>query len=131
MVRFEYNHFAFIGPESQQAAEAAECAREQGQFWQYHDTLFANQQGENQGAFRDEALKAFSAALGLDEVAFNECLESGRYEDEVQAESAAGQERRVRSTPTLFINGEMVEGALPFADLQARIEAILAQSGAE
>lgn len=64
-------------------------------------------------------------------MAFGECLESGRYEDEVQAETAAGQERSVRSTPTLFINGEMVEGALPFADLQARIEAILAESGAE
>lgn len=49
----------------------------------------------------------------------------------MQAETAAGQERGVRSTPTLFINGEMVVGALPFADLQARIEAILAESGAE
>ena len=125
-MRFEYKHFAFLGAESEQAAEAAECAREQGQFWPYHDTLFANQRGENQGAFREDALKAFAAALGLDEAAFDQCLESGRYEDEVRSETAAGQQRGVRSTPTLFINGEKVEGAVPFAQLQPRIEAILA-----
>lgn len=128
-MRFEYNHFAFLGPESQHAAEAAECAREQGQFWQYHDILFANQHGENQGAFGEDALKAFAAALPLDENAFNLCLASRQYEAEVQSETAAGQQRGVRSTPTLFINGEKVEGALPFAQLQPRIEAILAASG--
>jgi protein-disulfide isomerase len=129
MVHFEYNHFAFLGPESLQAAAASECANEQGQFWPYHDILFANQQGENQGAFNDDALKAFAAALGLDETAFDQCLASGRYEEEVQSETAAGQARGVTSTPTLFINGEKVEGAIPFAQLQSRIEAILAADG--
>jgi len=128
-VRVEYNHFAFIGPESRQAAQAAECAGEQGKFWQYHDTLFANQRGENEGAFSDDALRAFAAALELDEAAFEQCLASARYEDEVQADTAASQERGVRSTPTLFINEVKVEGALPFVDLQARIEAALAESG--
>lgn len=93
--------------------------------------LFANQRGENAGAFRTQALEAFAAALGLDEAAFNECLGSGRYENEVRAETAAAQERGVRSTPTLFVNGEMVEGAVPFSEMQARIEAILAASGGE
>ncbi|MAU00589.1 MAG: hypothetical protein CL608_25880 [Anaerolineaceae bacterium] len=120
-----------IGPESIRAAEAAACANEQGQFWPYHDTLFANQRGENQGAFRDDTLQAFAAALGLDEAAFNACLDSGRYRDEVQAETAAGQERGVRSTPTLFINGEKVEGAIPFDQLQPMIEAALANATSE
>lgn len=132
VVRFEYNHFTFLGPESQQAAEAAECAREQGQFWQYHDTLYASQRGENQGAFSDDALKAFAAALGLDEEAFNQCLDSERYEADVQAETAAGRQRGVQSTPTLFINGEMVEGAVPFEQLQPFIEAAASSgTGAE
>lgn len=131
MVRFEYKHFAFLGPESTQAAAAAECAREQGQFWQYHDVLFANQRGENAGAYRTQALEAFAAALGLDEAAFGECLSSGRYEDVVASETAEGQERGVRSTPTIVVNGEMVEGAVPFSQLQTRIEAILAESGGE
>ena len=52
MVRFEYKDFAFIGPESIRAAEAAACADEQDWFWPFHDTLFANQRGENQGAFK-------------------------------------------------------------------------------
>lgn len=131
VVRFEYNHFAFLGPESEQAAEAAECAREQGKFWQYHDTLFANQQGENRGAFADDTLKAFAAELGLDKVAFNQCLDSGQYEEKVRAETIAAQERGVRSTPTLFINGEKIEGAVPFAQLQPVIEAALADTRAE
>ena len=88
--------------------------------------LFANQKGENQGAFRDDALRAFAAALGLDESAFNDCLNSGQYRGEVRAETAAAKERDVRSTPTLFFNGEKIEGAVPFEQLQSLIEAELA-----
>lgn len=120
-----------IGPESIRAAEAAACANEQGQFWPYHDTIFANQRGENQGAFSDDALQAFAAALGLDETAFNACLDSDRYRGAVQAETTAGQERGVRSTPTLFINGEKVEGAIPFDQLQPIIESALAGATSE
>lgn len=131
MVRFEYKNFAFLGSESIQAAAAAACANEQDQFWPYHDILFANQRGENQGAFRDDALKAFAAALELDEIAFNDCLDSGRYVAEVQAETAAGRERGVRSTPTLFFNGEKIEGAIPFEQLQIYIEAALTAANTE
>jgi protein-disulfide isomerase len=126
-VRFEYKHFPVIGEESRRAAEAAECAAEQGQFWAYHDTLFLNQQGENLGAFNDGALKTFASAIGLDETAFNECLDSDRYEDVVSQELAEGQEREVQSTPTLFINGEQVVGVVPFSDLQAAIQSALNQ----
>lgn len=126
MVRFEYRHFAFIGPESTQAAEAAECANEQGQFWQFHETIFANQRGENLGAFRDVALKAFAAALGLDEAEFERCLDSGRYRSVVQLDVQEARRRGVQSTPTIFINDQMVQGALPFEQFQALIEAELA-----
>ncbi len=131
LVRFEYKNFAVIGPESIRAAEAAACANEQGQFWPYHDTIFANQRGENQGAFRNDTLKAIAAALGLDEAAFNDCLDSDRYREAVEAETTAGQERSVRSTPTLFINGEKIEGAIPFEQLQPLIEAELTNTNSE
>lgn len=121
-MRFEYKHFAFIGAESTQAAEAAECANEQGQFWPYHNTLFANQRGENVGAFRDAALKNFAVAIGLDEAAFNECLDSGRHSQVIQTEIAEGRERGVESTPTLFINGERINGAIPFDQLKTLIQ---------
>ena len=69
--------------------------------------------------------------MGLDEAAFNDCLGSNRYREEVQAATAAGQERGVRSTPTLFINGEKIEGAIPFEQLQPLIEAELANTVSE
>lgn len=67
-------------------------------------------------------------ALGLDEAAFNDCLDSGRYQEEVQTEMAAGRERGVQSTPTLFLNGEKIVGVVPFEQLQPLIEAELASA---
>jgi protein-disulfide isomerase len=128
-VRFEYKHFAFLGNESTRAAEASECANEQGQFWPYHDTLFLNQRGENLGAFSDQNLKAFAVAIGLDEQAFNDCLDTDRFREVVDAEVSESEERAVRSTPTLFINGEKMEGVVPFERLQSIIEAELNSNG--
>lgn len=125
-VRFEYKHFPFIGNESLKAAEASECAAEQDMFWPYHDTIFANQRGENVNSYSPAALKNFAAALGLDTAAFNDCLDSGKYSRVVRNELEEGKERGATSTPTLFINGEMVKGAIPFDQLQSMVETILA-----
>ena len=64
-VKFVYRDFAFLGPESIKAAEAARCAGDQGKFWEYHDYLFSHQNGENQGGFADPKLKSFAVGLGL------------------------------------------------------------------
>lgn len=125
LVRFEYKHFAFLGAESILAAEASECANEQGQFWPYHDIIFANQRGENQGAFNNATLRFFATTIGLDESEFDACLDSNRYRKDVTADTNSAGEREVRTTPTLFINGEKFEGAVPFDQLQALIEAEL------
>ena len=127
-VRFEYHNFAFIGAESVRAAEAAECANDQGAFWQYHDTLFLNQKGENQGTFSDAVLKQFAANLGLDQAAFNNCLDSGKYRDAIQTDRAEAAARNVTTTPTFFVNGQEVRGALPFEQFQPYIEAALVNS---
>ncbi len=127
LVRFEYKHFAFLGPESIRAAEASECALEQDQFWPYHDTLFLNQRGENAGAFGDDALNAFAAALGLDEVAFEACLSSGRYAAQINSERVTASERGISTTPTAVINGQIITGAVSFEQLQSRIESELAR----
>lgn len=126
-VRFEYHNFAFLGRESTRAAEAAHCASEQGQFWQYHDTLFANQRATNSGAFSNTMLKFFAEAIGLDEAAFNACFDSGRYEELVQTEKAEAEARGITSTPTLFLNGEQLPGGLTFEQYQGLIEAQLLQ----
>lgn len=126
-VRFEYNNFAFIGNESVKAAEAAECANAQGMFWQYHDTLFANQRGENIGAFSNTMLKNFAVVIGLDEEAFNDCFDGGDYADVVRDEKAEAEDRAVQSTPTLFLNGEQLPGGLTFEQYQQLIAAELGQ----
>ncbi len=125
-VRFEYKHFAFIGNESIKAAEASECAAEQDMFWPYHDTIFANHRGENVNAYSNTALKNFAAALGLDTAEFNSCLDSGKYTRAVRSDLDEARDREVNSTPTLFINGEKVEGAATFAQLQSMVETIVA-----
>lgn len=128
LVRYEYRHYAFLGEESVRAAEASECANELGQFWQYHDTLFANQLGENLGAFSDDSLRNFAIALGLDESAFNACFNSGRYRSQILADRRQGDELGVGSTPTFRINGEIIERLSSFEELQAIISSEVSAS---
>jgi len=125
LVRFGYQHFAFLGPESQWAAEASECAAEQGAFWAYHDRLFQRQAGENRGAFSKDKLKGFAVELGLDSEAFNDCLDSGRYASLVRTETATVQSLGVRGTPAFLVNGRPLVGAQPFEVFQQIIEAEL------
>lgn len=122
-----FRHFAFLGEESNWAAEASECANEQGQFWQYHDYLYKNQGGENVGAFSKDNLKGFAAALGLNTSQFNTCLDSGKYTKAVQDDVSAGQTAGVTGTPTLFINGIMLVGAEPYANIKAQVEKALSE----
>src|SRR6266496_2945395 len=74
-VKFVWRDYAWIGDESVAAAQAGRCAGRQGQFWAYHDYLYAHQRGENLGQFSAENLEAFGASLGLDSVAFTTCME--------------------------------------------------------
>jgi protein-disulfide isomerase len=126
LVRIGYWHFAFLGQESQWAAEASECAADQEAFWEYPDYLFDNHGGENQGAFRKENLKRFAEELGLDAAAFNECLDSGKYAQVVQSETTAEQQLGVQSTPTFIVNGQPVVGAQPFEVFEHLIDNLLA-----
>jgi len=122
-VRMGYQHFAFLGPESLWAAEASECAAEQGKFWEYHDYLFEHQAGENQGAFTRDNLKVFAANLGLETELFNSCLDTSKYADVVQNETASVQALGVRSTPSFLLNGRPLVGAQPFEVFQQYIDA--------
>ena len=124
-VRFAYFNFAFLGPESNSAAEAAECAADQSKFWEYHDKLYGSQSGENQGAFNKDNLKKFAEELGLDTSAFNECLDSGKYTQLIQDESSMASSIGVRSTPTFLINGQAIVGAQPFEIFQQIIDSLL------
>lgn len=134
-VRYIYRQFPFLdnsvpGQESHQAANASMCALEQGRFWDYHDMLFANWNGENQGAFTDKRLVAFAEALGLNMDEFNSCFESNKYQDAIQEDITSGRQLGVTGTPSVVINGQLlVTQFVPsFQDIQQQVEAILAQS---
>jgi protein-disulfide isomerase len=106
--RLIFRNLAFLGLESTWAAQAAECAGDQHRFWDFHDKLFAAQDGENRGAFAPIRLKAFAVDLGLDQSAFNTCVDSNKYAMRVQKETERGSRLGVNSTPTIFVNGQRV-----------------------
>jgi protein-disulfide isomerase len=114
-----------LGDESIWAGAAAECAAEQDKFWEYHDYLFENWDGENRGTFSKEKLKGFAAEMELDTEAFNECVDSGRTEELVRMESKLASEIGVRSTPTFAVNGKPIQGALAYPEFQSVINAVL------
>jgi protein-disulfide isomerase len=90
------------------AAVAAECAAVQNRFWQYHDALFANQQ-----RLDDASLLSYAARVGLDRVRFEACLASPEARARVQRDVESGRLLGIESTPTVFINGREIKGALP------------------
>jgi protein-disulfide isomerase len=124
-VKIVYHPVALIGQESTWAAEAAECANEQGKFWEYHDKLFESQQGENQGAFAIDNLKGFAQEIGLDTQAFNQCIDSGKYENLVKAETKDALDKGLTSTPTFVVGDQNIVGPRSFQDVQNAIEAEL------
>ncbi len=123
-VKLEVRPIAIIGEESSLAVQAARCGDDQDKFWEFQDTLYANQSGENKGTFSKANLKRFAEALGLDTTAFNSCLDSEKYTTTVQKDTAAAQGAGVKSTPTILVNGAKVEPVLDA--VKAAIEAALA-----
>jgi protein-disulfide isomerase len=121
-VRFIFRHFAILGPDSAAAAEAAACAGAQGQFWPYHDRLFAAQ---GHLTFTRKNLLHVAQELPLDLAAFTACLDSGRFRSQVQAETNAAMVLGLRGTPGFVINGRTLVGALPFELFQSVIEEAL------
>lgn len=127
LVQFGYINFAFLGDESFAAAEAAECAGDQGEdmFWAYHDLLYQRQFGENQGTFDNASLKKFAADLKLDTDAFNQCFESGKYTDLVNQEKEEAKQLGVKVTPTFIINGKTVIGGQDYSTYAQIIDSLL------
>lgn len=125
--KLSFRDFAFLGPESNDAALAARCANEQGKFWQYHDYLYSHQGGENQGVFSKDNLKKFASDLGLNTGQFNDCIDANKYLKDVNDDIAVARKLGVNSTPTVFINGAEVVGAQPYANFKSVIDQALAQ----
>lgn len=108
---------------AQKAAEAVECAGEQGKFWEMHDKLF-----ENQDKLDVASLKQYAKDLKLDTTKFNTCLDSGKMASKVQKDFSDGSSFGVSGTPSFFINGKLLVGAQPFSAFQQEIEAALKEA---
>lgn len=126
-VNFVYKHSAFLGQESVWAAQASECAADQGKFWDFHELLFTRQNGENQGTFTKDKLLGFAQELKLDMTKFEPCLTNDQTLDRVKADTQEGSAAGVRGTPTFFINGQPLVGAQPYESFQAIIDKALSQ----
>jgi len=122
-VRIVFRDFPLtsIHPEAAPAAEAANCANEQGVFWEFHNKLFGGEY-----ALGQQAYSQYAADLGMDTQSFEECVSSGRYSDEVQADFQFAAKMGVQSTPTFFLNGIPLVGAQPYEVFQQVIEMELA-----
>ena len=128
-MRFEYKNFPFLGEASTLAAEAVLCAADQGQFWPYHDTVFANQGTLFEpGTDYRRALKQMAKMLALDTRAFNRCFNGRVHRQDVQQELADGRARGVESTPTVFVNDVNLGYPESFEEIQRVIEEELAKA---
>jgi protein-disulfide isomerase len=131
-VYYVFHQYPFIDDnsvtkESDQAANASMCAADQGRFWDFHDILYANWDGENEGAFNDSRLIAMAETLELDMTAFKACFEENRFAKEITNDLNEGKAKAVNGTPSVFVNGEIIKpGFVPsFEDIAAAIDAAL------
>jgi protein-disulfide isomerase len=115
--------------DAQKAAEAAQCAGEQGKYWEMHDAIF-----QNQKAMGVEHLKKHAKGLGLTAEQFEQCLDSGKYAEEVKKDLRDGQAAGIEGTPTFFIGptgqdktvqAVTIGGARPYAVFKQTFDKLL------
>ena len=120
-VNWVYRHFPLDFHDfARDAAEASECAADQNKFWEYNDALFKNQKDID-----EEIFAKLAKDLGLNVDKFNECVTSGKYADKVETDYQSGVDIEVAGTPGAFINGTRLKGAVPYAELESEIDALL------
>jgi protein-disulfide isomerase len=125
-VSVAFRHFPLpFHAEAHKAAQAAECAREKGKFWEYHDALFDHQQ-----ALGAADLVRHAKDIGLEGKPFEECLNSARHAARVDADIADGKAAGMSGTPGFYVNGIVLQGALPLEEFSRIIDKELGRSGA-
>ena len=135
-LRIVYHDAAFQGArsnspydESVEAAAGARCAATQAAYWPFHDWLFANQNGENKGAFAAARLTSIASAAGLDVTAWKACVATGTEQAAAKSETAQALAAGVNATPTMRLNGQTIVGLRGVEELGALIEAAAAADG--
>jgi protein-disulfide isomerase len=131
-VRFVFRDFAFLGPESTAAAEAAQCAEDQNKLWPYHDALYSAKVAddakggqEDDGFFSAAELLKLGQQVGLDMTTFTSCVNNNTDANIVAQEKGAAANAGINSTPSFLINGQAVTGAQPYSVFEQAINAAL------
>lgn len=123
-VKLVYKDFPLdsIHSEATPAALAARCAGDQGQFWEFHDKIFENQQ-----LLSSSSYTTWANELDLDTATFNECLTSQKHISAIRKDLLEGEKAGVRGTPAFILNGQVISGAQPYVVFQQAIEGALAK----
>jgi len=131
-VRFAYRHFPLVEvhPHAELAAEAAEAAGAQGKFWPMHDSLFATQHAWEAKPSATASFDALASSVGVDMTAYRACLKSPSIEALVNGDEDRASRGGVNSTPSFFLDGHLVEGAVPRDEMVAEIDRALAAHSA-
>jgi len=128
LARLVWHDFAWYGDESRIAANAARCAGDQGQFWEFHDLLFERQLGTNQGTFSRDNIKRLGVALALEPEAFESCVDGNTYAGALDADMRRVRRLGLNGTPSFIIGERRVIGAQPVEVFEEAILAELQQS---
>lgn len=121
-VRYVFRDYPVHGERVKEMAEAAYCAGDQEEYWQYHDLLFERQKELNDATNLDDLLKELASELDLSADAFASCLAENKFAQVVEDNYQLGKKVGVEGTPSFFINGQMLVGAQPFENFKAVIE---------
>jgi protein-disulfide isomerase len=129
--RLAYVNFPLsIHPHAQQTAEAAMCAGVQNRFWEMHDALFRTQADWGHQADAGAILDSLAGLAGMDRDKWRKCMTARTMQASVEADYARAQQAGVNSTPSFFINGRIVSGAVPPAEFRSLLDdAVKAASG--
>ncbi len=114
--------------ESHFAAEAAECAKDQGKFWAYHDAILMTELAdgkENNGNLTRESLARLASDVKMDTKAFNDCFDKQTYAKKIEQDNAEAQAIGVNATPTVYLNGSQLVGLKSYAEYAAAIDRAL------
>ena len=119
-VRIAFKHFPLpMHKEALPASEASMCVNEQGvdKFWKFHDLAF-----KNQDKLDEASLEKYAKESGADMKKYGECFKAKKYSEFVRKDMEYGETIGVKSTPTFFINGQLVAGALPIESFSEIID---------
>jgi protein-disulfide isomerase len=130
-VKFVFVNLAFLGKESENAAEAAMCAKDQGKFWEYHDAIYENQGGENLGIFNDQKFLAIAKGLDMNTEDFKSCINNDSHLEAVTEERMLANKYGLSGTPTFIMGDKVLKGSYPAETFKQIFDAALEENSSQ